>query len=181
MEQKTNALKVSSKVISVIMKIGYIVMLVMTCISASSFIFMAVTGGKTSVKIAGGHKIAITDELSKTPKELAVIFSEFLIMGVFLFVIFLLTQRMFQNINLTGNPFTEKHVKTVRVIGILVVIMNIVVPVVADIGEFVAGTDLLKGYTEAPGIVVGIIIFCLSYIIDYGCALKEEYDKSKKS
>src|SRR5574344_1887581 len=167
MEQKTNALKVSSKVISVIMKIGYIVMLVMTCISASSLIFMAVTGGKTSVKIAGGHKIAITDELSKTPKELV--------------VIFILTQRVFQNINLTGNPFTEKHVKTVRVIGILVVIMNIVVPVVADIGEFVAGTDLLKGYTEAPGIVVGIIIFCLSYIIDYGCALKEEYDKSKKS
>ncbi|MDD3919628.1 MAG: hypothetical protein PHO41_00415 [Eubacteriales bacterium] len=174
MEQKTNALKTSSKVIAVIMKIGYIAMIVAMCICAASLIFMAVTGGQTSIDTAGGMTIGVADGVSTTPAELIAMFAEYLVISALLFVIFLLAQRMFGEISVTGDPFVEKYAKSVRVIGILVAAMTFVVGIMDTIVSSFVATAGIEAYTEAPGIVFGAVIFCLSYIIDYGCGLKEQ-------
>ena len=81
---------------------------------------------------------------------------------------------MFHEISVTGNPFIAKYVKTVKVIGILMASMTIVGGLAETIITLVAADSSAEMITETPGIVVGIIIFCLSYIIDYGCAMKEK-------
>lgn len=184
MEQKTNALRTSSKVMTVIMKIGYIAMIVAMCICAASLIFMAVTGGKTSIVTAGGTIIGITSDLivstsaASNPElptaELIIMFSEFFVMSALLFVIFLLAQRMFGEINVTGDPFVEKYAKVVRAIGILVVAMTFAIGITESVVSLATATQNAGTYAEAPGIAFGAIIFCLSYIIDYGCGLKEQ-------
>lgn len=174
MEQKSNALKTSSKVIAVIMKIGYIAMIVAMCVCAASLIFMAVTGGQTSIVTAGGTTIGIADGTSATPTEFVAVFAEYLVISALLFAIFLLAQRMFGEISVTGEPFTAKYVKTVRAIGILVAAMTFAVGIMETIVSAFASTGNVEAYTEAPAIVFGAVIFCLSYIIDYGCGLKEQ-------
>lgn len=174
MEQKKVALKTSSKIIAVIMKIGYIAMIVAMCICAASLIFMAVTGGQTSIVTPGGTTIGIADGVSVTPAEFVAVFAEYLVMSALLFVIFLLAQRMFGEISVTGDPFTEKYVKTVRVIGILVAAMTFAVGITEAIVSSLAATQDVKANTEVPGIVFGAVIFCLSYFIDYGCGLKKQ-------
>lgn len=184
MEQKTNALKTASKVIAIIMKIGYIAMIVAMCICVGSLIFMAVTGGKTSIVTSGGTTIGIGSDLTLSASDagdtanstsaFVGMFSVYLVMSALLFIIFLLAQRMFGEISATGDPFTVKYVKTVRAIGILVVGMTFALGITEAIASSVAATQIAGIYSEAPGIVVGAIIFCLSYIIDYGCGLKEQ-------
>lgn len=177
MEEKTNALKTSGKVISIIMKIGYIVTIITMCASAAVLIFMAVTGGKTSITTSGGTKIAIADELSTTPEDLVIFCAELLVISIFLFVIFLLIYRMFHEISMTGDPFTEKYVQTIRIIGVLVAMMTTVTGIISVTATSFTIDGNVGKYTEAPGIAVGIIIFCFSYIIDYGCALKSSKEQ----
>ena len=174
MDQKTNALKKSSKVISVIMKIGYTVMIVALCITVAAMLFLAISGGETSVALSNETNLIIADGLPESTGSLTAFFVEFLLTGAFIFAIFFLTYRMFQEISVTGDPFVVKYVTTVRAIGILVASMTIAVGLAETIITLVTGDSSLELFTELPGIVVGIIIFCLSYIIDYGCSLKEK-------
>lgn len=183
MEQKTNALKTSSKVIAIMMKIGYIAMIVAMCVCVGSLIFMAATGGKTSIVTSGGTTIGVTSNLTlstshasdatRSTAEHIAMFSEYFVMSALLFVIFLLAQRMFCEISATGDPFTEKYVKTVRAIGILVAATTLIIGITEAIVSSAAAIKITGTYAEAPGIGVGAIIFCLSYIIDYGRGLKE--------
>lgn len=185
MEQKTNALKTSSKVIAIIMKIGYIAMIVAMCICVASLIFMAVTGGRTSIVTSGGTTIGITNDIAlsasaendpaRSAAELIAMFSEYFVMSALLFVIFLLAQQMFSEISVTGDPFMAKYVKIVRAIGILVATISFAIGITEVIISSVTATQIVKTYTEAPGIGVGVILFCLSYIISYGCGLKEQH------
>ena len=184
MEQRIKSLKTSSKVIAVIMKIGYIAMIVAMCICAASLIFMAATGGKTSIVTAGGTTIGIAGDLSlstsiagdsvRSTVEFIAMFTEYFVMSALLFVIFLLAQRMFGELSVTGDPFIEKYGNTVRAIGILVAAMTFAIGITEAVVSSVTATQIAGTYAEAPGIGVGAIIFCLSYIIDYGCGLKEQ-------
>ena len=178
MEQKTNALKSASKVISILMKIGWVAMIVAACLCAAALIFVAVTGGQTSVTTSGGVNLIVADELAASPAELVATSAVYLVMGGFLFAIFLLAQRMFGEISATGDPFLPKYVKTVRVIGILVAAMTFGVGLADAIASSAAPG--MQAHPEAPGIVVGAIIFCLSYIIDYGCGLKTQAKSVQK-
>ncbi len=177
MEEKTKALKNASKVIAVIMKIGYTAMIVAMCVCVVTLIFLAATGGETSVVTSKGTFIGVADS-SVSPEQVIAVSVECLVMGGFLFVIFLLAQKMFFTISVSGNPFTEKYVKSVRAIGILVASMSVASGLVNTLMSFFMPVEALKAYIEAPGIVFGAVIFCLSYIIDYGCALKAA-DKSE--
>ena len=172
MEQKIKSLKTAGKIISVIMKIGYIAMIVVMCICAASLIFLAVTDGQTSVDF-GGTTIGIMDASISPAYVIVAVCIEYFIMSGFLFVIFLLAQRIFGEISVTGDPFTQKYVKYIRAIGILIAAMTIFTGIANTIISSFPSAIVVGTYTEAPGIVIGAIIFCLSYIIDYGCALKD--------
>lgn len=174
MEQKTKALKTSSRIIAILMKIGYVATIVAMCICAATLIFMAVTGGRTSVATAGGIHIRIADGLSVAPKELAATCAAYLVMGSLLFVVFLLASRMFGEISKTGDPFVEKYGETVRTIGILAAIIPIAAGIVDSVASLFGATEGLEAYAGFPGIAVGAILFCLSYILDYGCALQSQ-------
>ena len=177
MEQRIKSLKTAGKVISVIVKIGYISMAVVMCVCAASLVFMAATGGNTSVVI-GDMTVGITDA-SVSASEAIAVCAEYLIMGGFLFAIFLLAQKMFGEISVTGDPFTAKYAKRVRVIGILIAAMTVVTGIADTVISSLASVKGLETYTEAPGIVFGAVIFCLSYNIDYGCGLKEQNASGK--
>lgn len=178
MEQKTKALKTSGKVIAILMKVGYIMMLVTLCASAVVLLFMAITGRQTSVETIGGMKITIAEASLLTTKGMIAMCIGLLVTSGFLLAIFLLAHRMFNEISTTGDPFVEKHVQTIRIIGALVVSMTIATGVLESVAATFLSTDGLGAYFEAPGIVVGVILFCLSYIIEYGCALKEQVQKA---
>ena len=174
MEQKIKRLKVSSKVVAILMKIGYISMIVAMCICGSSLVFMAATGGKTSIVTTEGTKIGIASNMKLSTGEFVGMFTELFVISAFLFVIFLLAYRMFKEISVTGDPFTTKYVKTIRTIGILVVVTYFAVSFTESIVSLVAGTKSVINYAEAPGIGAGAFIFFFSFIIDYGCGLKEQ-------
>lgn len=178
MNDNQKSIKTSSKVISVIMKIGYIAMIVAMCICASSLIFIVATGGKTSVVTSGGIRIMAADASGTSPEGVAAICAAGLVVGAFLFAIFLLTYRMFNEISITGTPFNLKYVKTIKTIGVLVAVMTVVGGFVDSAAASYAGMETLGLITDSTGLVFGVIIFCLAYIFDYGCALQKQSDET---
>lgn len=179
MDSAQNALKVSGKVIAVIMKIGYIAMIVAVCFCVVSMIFVAVTGGKTEVAAEGGVNIRVIDAEGASPEETMATCAVYGVMSAFLLAIFMQASKMFAQIAKTGDPFEKKYGKTVRVIGILVAATTIGTGLADTIASLIVKTSSMQAYTEAPGLVVGAIIFCLSYVIDYGCALKAQNTQVK--
>lgn len=174
MDKKLNAMKVSSKVIMVLMKIGYIASIVAICLCAAGIIFMLATGGKTSFITSSGIRFVMTDETLASPEKIAAVCSVVLILTIFLYTVFLLTYRIFKDINATGNVFDEKHVKTIKIIGILLASMSVFVGLADTIATLATGIEVLGAYKEAPGIGIGAIVFCLAFIYDYGCALQKK-------
>lgn len=174
MNEKEKAMRTSSKVISVIMKIGYIAMIVAMSICAVCLIFMAVTGGKTSIVTPGGTNIMVADGAFATPEGVAAICASMLVSGGVLFAIFFLTHRVFNEISTAGTPFNPKYVKTIKIIGVLVAVMGIVGGIVDSVVATFAGTEALGVYTNSPGVIVGVVIFCLAYVFDYVCSLQKE-------
>lgn len=172
MNNTQKSILVSSKVIAIIMKIGYIAMIVAASICAVCLIFIAVNGGETSLITSGGMKIVAMDKSVTTTEAAIAIASAVLIMCAFLFVIFLLTYKVFNEVGVTGTPFNVKHVKSIRLIGIHVAAMTIAGGIADAVAASYAGTATLGIYTGASGLIVGAVIFCLGYVYEYGCELQ---------
>lgn len=178
MNEKQKAIKTSSKVISVIMKIGYIAMIVEMCICIVSLIFVAVTGGNISYITSGTIRLVAVGESLSSPAGVVAVCSAALILGAFMFAIFFLTYRIFNEISRTCTPFNIKYAKQIKAIGILVAVMTIVGNIVDSIGAYYAGVETLGMFSDSTGVIFGVIIFCLSYIFDYGCALQQQSDET---
>lgn len=174
MDEKLKAMQVACKVISVIMKIGYIAMIAVMCVCAASLIFIAATGGETSVVTPGGTNIVVADAELESPESVAAICAALLVAGAFLFVIFLLTHRVFSEISATGAPFNTKYVKTIKRVGVLAAAMGLAGGIVGSVAAAYAGADTSGIFAGAPGVLVGAVIYCLAYIFDYGCALQKQ-------
>lgn len=178
MNEQQKAIKASSKVIAVIMKIGYIAMIVAMSICVINLLFMAVTGGQTSIVTSSGMRIVAVSAPGTTPQGVAAISIAALIISAFLFAIFLLTYRIFHEISVTGTPFNVKYVKAIKAIGILVAVMSIVGSTVDSIAASYAGMETLGLCSDSTGVIFGVIIFCLAYIFDYGCTLQKQSDET---
>lgn len=178
MDEKIKAIKTSSKVISVIMKIGYVAMIVEMCICLVGLIFIAITGGETSIVTSGGVRIVAVDAPVTTAKGAIAVCVAAFILGAFLFFIFRLAYRMFREINATGTPFNENYVKVIKRIGVLVAVMTVVESAVDSAAAAFAGVDTLGMSSDSTGVIFGVIIYCLAYIFDYGCTLQKLSDET---
>lgn len=180
MNEKQSRIKVTSKVIAVFMKIGYIVCIVAMCMAVANVIFVLATGGDMAYLTANGMTVTavITDEAVTTASGLVALSVAVFVVSAFLFVILLITYKMFKKIHESYTPFDEQHVKSIKTIGILVMVMTLVGRIVDSTASSIIGISTLGISTDSTGIILGLIIFCLAYIFDYGCMLQKQSDET---
>lgn len=115
---------------------------------------------------------------------------------VILFLILSLKQLIkIMTIVKNGTPFTMECAKSIRLLGILVIVSSIVVPAVSSFVEFleIRMFNLESILLSTPGIsnvtynlfsfdgvpiLIGFIILILSGVFQYGCYLQDEYDST---
>lgn len=88
---------------------------------------------------------------------------------IIMLVLFHIASGIFREIEKSQTPFITKIVKEIRVVSILFFILS-TFPQMSD-GSLTFGIN-------AIGIIGGLLIWCLSYIIQYGCILQQESDET---
>jgi len=112
----------------------------------------------------------------------AVDMSVFSIFGVGAIVIFVAMAMIFRNLHLifkkseNATPFQSDNVRLVREIGILAIAIPVIGFIVSIIARLVAGPEAAEISIDMSGILMGIIVLCLSQFFAHGVALENDVD-----
>ena len=75
------------------------------------------------------------------------------------------------------SPFNQKTVRLIREIGIFIISLEIVNLNISIILRMIVGPDFVEASVGLMGIMIGIVILCLSGIFSYGVSLQTEVDE----
>lgn len=178
MNGKQETMVTSCKVISVIMKVLCIVMAVEMVLCGAGLVILALTHGESAFFSIGTVKIIAVGADVETPEGAAAICGAAAVLGAFLFAVFFLAYKMFRDINVARTPFDPKHVRTIKSIGVLVAVMTVVSNIVDRVAAEFNTTATVGMGVDSSVILIGVVIYCLAYIFDYGCALQKQSDET---
>lgn len=166
----------TSKVLCVLIKVIEIVSFVGLGLLSAGFVWVLINGN-LDLLVINDHVIVrspLSSELlaNVNKEELITILVVMIVRTILMILLLKQARRLFQEINMNGSPFEMKHVKTIRKIAIYFFVM---VMVNVDTGNTM--TDLQYSF-DFTGIVAAGILWCISYIFEYGCLLQSESDET---
>lgn len=170
-------IQVTSRVVAILTKILYIAMIVAVCFEATGIIWLTVSPEVSSI-VLGGIKIISPFSLAND-----VGIGTDLLTGVasqcFFIAILVSANRIFRNISREYSPFTQKTVKGMRRIAILLLIDSIVAPHVdfAIKKAISLATGTLYNFSDELNILA-IVLYCFSLIFQYGVELQQQSDET---
>ncbi len=166
----------TSKVLCVLIKIVEVVSYISLGVFITAFVWVLLNGNLDLIVINDHvivHSPFDSDLLANSNKEELVAILVVMTVRTILMILLLKQARsMFKDINMNGNPFDRKHVKVIRKIAIFFFVM---VMVNVDTGN--AMSDLRYSF-DFTGIVAAGILWCISYIFEYGSLLQNESDET---
>lgn len=106
----------------------------------------------------------------------------FMLFGIGAVIILALMAMVFRNLNLifkkseNSTPFVKDNTRMVREIGIFSIAVPVVGFIMSIIIRLVTGVETAEISIDTAGILMGIIVLCLSQIFSHGTKLEEEVD-----
>lgn len=88
---------------------------------------------------------------------------------------------IFHDISISYSPFDKKHTIRMRKIAISLLLMGFIPKIVENVLTEVLlnGMNLVfSSYINIPYILVAVVLFCTSFIFDYGRLLQEQVDQT---
>lgn len=170
-------IQVTSRVVAILTKILYITMIVAVLFEAAGIIWHTLSPEVSSI-VLGGIKIisplSLANDVGIGTDLLTDLASQ-----CFFIAILISANRIFRNISHEYSPFTQKTVKGMRRIAILLLIDSIVAPQVdfAIKKSISLATGTLHNFGNEL-IILAIILYCFSLIFKYGVELQQQSDET---
>ena len=108
--------------------------------------------------------------------------SSFITFGIGAVIILAVMAMIFRNLNLIfkksekETPFHKDNVRLVREIGIFTIAIPIIGFIVSIVARLVTGSEAAEISIDMSGILMGIIVLCLSQFFAHGVALENDVD-----
>ena len=83
--------------------------------------------------------------------------------------LFLQAQNIFKDISKDGSPFEMKHVKRIKRVAFLYLIISLIDSETSAISISIS--------FNMVGIVGALMFYCIALVFEYGCALQQESDE----
>ena len=173
MNELVTKMSKTSKVISVLFRIAEIASYVGIGMTALSAVLLAVIG-ETSIAHTLG-KITLKAGISGLGIEslsVGMAIAAYVALFIYLIVFAVLCRkvsRMFKTIQREKTPFRMEFVKELRIISVAFLVISIFPD--DGIGSFEPNITMI-------GVLGALLIWCLSYIMHYGCILQQESDET---
>ncbi len=182
MEKIQNSLRKFSSVIFVFAKIGYIASIVGVCLSACAMICLAATG-RMSLEFALDNGATLRALFAEVEGNAATVWGSLayaLTYCIFLIVVMRLIMRLFANMRDNYTPFTMENAELFKKMAIWMIVASIVPATVGQtVGMACAKMMQLSfagEYSDGFSILSVLVLFAMSTVFKYGCALQEQAD-----
>ena len=169
----TQKIKSMSKALSIILKFARIFCYIGIGISVCALIYVLFFGNIDLLILKGDVilRSPFTDASFKDMdfKQLLVT-SVIGIIGMALMAnLFLQAQNIFKDISKDGSPFEMKHVKRIKRVAILYLIISLLDSETSALSISIS--------FNMVGIVGALMFYCIALVFEYGCALQQESDE----
>jgi len=169
----THKIKSMSKALSIILKFARIFCYIGIGVSVSGLIYVLIFGN-IDLFVLNGDVIIRSPFTNSSLKDMD--FTQLIttavvgIVGMALMAnLFLQAQNIFKDISKDGSPFEMKHVKRIKRVAILYLIISLLDSETSAVSISIS--------FNMVGIVGALMFYCIALIFEYGCALQKESDE----
>ena len=181
--KKLNTLgKVITKIIEVFQWVGVALMLAAIVCSIAAPDFVGYFVGFDAKECCGANLEVYGFEVNAPVVDGKIDTTTFVIFGIAAMLILALVAMVFRNLNQifkkseNTTPFQKDNVRLIREIGIFTIAIPILGLFVSFIARLVTGPDGAEISIDMSGILMGIIVLCLTQFFAHGVELENDVD-----
>ena len=174
--------KVLTKILEVFQWVGAALMLCATICSVAAPEWVKYFVSFDSKECCGANLNIYGFEVNAPVVNGAVDLTSFVIFGIGAVIILIAMAMVFRNLHLifkkseNSTPFQKDNVRLVREIGIFTIAIPVIGFIMSVIIRLVTGVETAEISIDMSGILMGIIVLCLSQFFAHGVALEEDVD-----
>ncbi len=179
MKSSQEKIKSASKKITVILKLGFIVSIIVMILALAAIGILMFSREDMKSSFLAAFEVTANNgtTISIAPQGLIILFVFMLIDTLFISAMLFIIHAIFEDIKKGDTPFIQQNTVRIKCVAILAVILSMV-------GSY---SDALVDYytigeltwrVNVIGLIIGMIIYCISLIFSYGCDLQRESDET---
>lgn len=179
MESSQQKIRNASKKLTVILKLSFIVSIIVAILALFAIGILMFSGEDMKSSFLAAFNVTANNgtTISIAPQPLLSMFVFMLADTVLISFIIFLVHSIFDDIKKGWTPFSHRNTTRIKNIALIAVILSIV-------GSY---SDALVDYytigeltwrVNIVGLVIGMIVYCISLIFSYGCDLQQESDET---
>lgn len=169
----------ASKKITVILKLGFTVCIIIEILALMAIGILIFSGENVKSSFLTAFDVTANNgtTISLAPQSLLVMFLLSLVDALLISAVIILIHAIFNDMKRGSTPFLRRNTMRIKGVAIIAIILSI-------IGSY---SDALVDYytigeltwkVNAAGLIIGMVVYCISFIFDYGCDLQQESDET---
>ena len=179
METNQQKIRNVSKRISIVLKLGFIVSNVIVILSLIAIGILVFSEDNTKSSFLAAFNVTANNgtTISIEARSLLIMFIFMLIDTILISLVILFVYPVFDEIRKGFTPFSHGNTVRIKRIAIIVAILSIVGSYSDSLVDYYTIGEL-TWRVNIIGMIVAIIIYCISLIFSYGCELQRESDET---
>ncbi len=179
MKPSQEKIRSMSKKISIVLKLGFIVSNVIVILSLIAIGILVLSGEETKLSFLAAFNVTANNgtTISIEAQSLLIMFAFMLIDTILISLAIFFVYAIFDKIRKGFTPFTHENTTRIKKVAIITAILSIVGSYSDSLVDYYTIGEL-TWRVNIIGMIVAIIVYCISLIFSYGCDLQKESDET---
>lgn len=179
MKPSQEKIRSMSKKISIVLKLGFIVSNVIVILSLIAIGILVLSGEETKLSFLAAFNVTANNgtTISIEVRSLLIMFAFMLIDTILISLAIFFVYAIFDKIRKGFTPFTHENTTRIKKVAIITAILSIVGSYSDSLVDYYTIGEL-TWRVNIIGMIVAIIVYCISLIFSYGCDLQKESDET---
>ncbi|MCI8876309.1 MAG: DUF2975 domain-containing protein [Lachnospiraceae bacterium] len=179
MKPSQEKIRSMSKKISIVLKLGFIVSNVIVILSLIAIGILVLSGEETKLSFLAAFNVTANNgtTISIEVRSLLIMFAFLLIDTILISLAIFFVYAIFDKIRKGFTPFTHENTTRIKKVAIITAILSIVGSYSDSLVDYYTIGEL-TWRVNIIGMIVAIIVYCISLIFSYGCDLQKESDET---
>lgn len=179
MKPSQEKIRSMSKKISIVLKLGFIVSNVIVILSLIAIGILVLSDEETKSSFLAAFNVTANNgtTISIEARPLLIMFAFMLIDTILISLAIFFVYAVFEEIRKGFTPFTHENTVRIKKVAIITAILSIVGSYSDSLVDYYTIGEL-TWRVNIIGMIVAIIIYCISLIFSYGCDLQKESDET---
>ena len=179
MKPSQEKIRSMSKKISIVLKLGFIVSNVIVILSLVAIGILVFSGEDIKSSFLAAFNVTANNgtTISIEAQSLLIMFAFMLIDTILISLAIFFVYAIFDKIRKGFTPFTHENTTRIKKVAIITAILSIVGSYSDSLVDYYTIGEL-TWRVNIIGMIVAIIVYCISLIFSYGCDLQKESDET---